>query len=80
MYGEITRRGIGHYLEEPKQGFLDNASDLIPHAAGLAAVATVNGIAIAFGIYGGAYGKAVGLALLAIPDPVIYLIAYNLTD
>lgn len=80
MYGDLTRRGIGHYLETPGQASKSNDSNVMPHVAGVAAVAAVNTGAIALGYFGGPYGKAIGVALLAIPDPLIYLVAYNLVD
>lgn len=83
MTGDLTVRGIGDwFLEEVGDAVLDSDVDLVPHVAGLGAVAMSYGLAVALAASDGPlpFGDALALGIIAVPDVVWYGIGYSLFD
>lgn len=83
MTGDLTVRGIGDwFLEEVGDAVLDSDVDLVPHVAGLGAVAMSYGLAVTLAASDGPlpFGDALALGILAVPDVVWYGIGYSLFD
>ena len=83
MTGDLTVRGIGDwFLEEVGDAALDSDVDLVPHVAGLGAVAMSYGLAVSLAASDGPlpFGDALALGILAVPDVVWYGIGYSLFD
>ena len=83
MTGDLTVRGIGDwFLEEVGDAVLDSDVDLVPHVAGLGAVAMSYGLAVSLAASDGPFpfGDALALGILAVPDVVWYGIGYSLFD
>jgi len=83
MTGDLTVRGIGDwFLEEVGDAALDSDVNLVPHVAGLGAVAMSYGLAVSLAASDGPlpFGDALALGILAVPDVVWYGIGYSLFD
>ena len=82
MEGNLGRGGIGWYLDEIDSAIQSDRSDLIPHVAGLSALALSYGAAGALIAMDGPlpFGDAIAVGILAVPDIVIYGVAYSLFD
>jgi len=83
MTGDLTVRGIGDwFLDEVGDAVLDSDVDLVPHVAGLGAVAMSYGLAVSLAASDGPlpFGDALALGILAVPDVVWYGIGYSLFD
>ena len=82
MEGSIGDRGIGWYLNEVGDAIESDRVDLVPHVAGITALALTYGLAGALALGDGPlpFGDAIALGILAVPDPIIYLAAYSLFD
>jgi hypothetical protein len=82
MEGSLLERGIGFYLDPPKELRLKKNTKIIPHAAGLTAVGGVYVAAGALVAMDGPlpFGDALAVGLLAIPDVAIYAIGYHAAD
>jgi len=83
MTGDLTVRGIGDWFLEEVGSAIDNPDvDLVPHVAGLGAVAMSYGLAVTLAATDGPlpFGDALALGILAVPDVVWYGIGYSFFD
>jgi len=82
MEGSLLERGIGFYLDPPKDLRPAKDSKIIPHLAGLTAVGGVYVAAGALVAMDGPlpFGDALAVGLLAIPDVAIYAVGYSMFD
>lgn len=82
MEGCISDRGIGWYLNEVGDAIESDRVDLVPHVAGLTALAITYGLAGALALGDGPlpFGDVIAVGILAIPDPLIYYAGYSMFD
>ena len=84
LYGELTSRGLGNwYLSETIQdpGFFQR-EDLRPHLAATTAVLGLNLVGLGLIAIDGPlpFGDALGVAVLAVPDVMVYGVVYSMFD
>jgi len=82
MTGDLTVRGIGDWFLEEVVDAVHSDVDLVPHVAGLGAVAMSYGLAVALAASDGPlpFGDALALGIIAVPDVVWYGIGYSFFD
>jgi hypothetical protein len=79
-YVAINDRGLGGWILDEALAYDEGENELIPHVAGLTAVGVTYLAATGLAFIPHPLGKAASVAILAVPDVLIYAVAYSMFD
>jgi hypothetical protein len=80
-YRAINDRGLGGWILDEAIAYEQHEdAELLPHVAGLTAVGVTYLAATGLAFIPHPLGKAVSVGILAVPDVLIYAVAYSMFD